>query len=127
MSKNSNHSNHNSTRHTLLAASARGATFACAASAGNWIAGSGQPGKEAPAVNGGMDKPLRSERLAARGCVLRGGESRLRPYVLTILAPLLGLAVLVLVWHIVAQTNTHVPTPLAICHEALKLFADLWR
>ncbi|CDG81532.1 hypothetical protein [Janthinobacterium agaricidamnosum] len=74
-----------------------------------------------PALSG-MDKPLRSERLAARGYVLGGGESRLRAYALKILRPLLCLAMLVLAWHIIAEKNSHFPTPLAAWNEALKLF-----
>lgn len=71
-----------------------------------------------------MDKPLRSERLAARGYVLSSGQSRLRPYVMRILPPLLGLALLLLVWQIIAEKNSGFPTPLVTWIEAVKLFAD---
>ncbi|MDC8758840.1 nitrate ABC transporter permease [Janthinobacterium sp. hw3] len=76
-----------------------------------------------PALKG-MDKPLRSERLAARGYVLSTGQSRLRPYVLTYLPPLLGLALLLLVWHVVAAKNSNFPGPWLTWQEAVKLFAD---
>ncbi|MES2743213.1 MAG: nitrate ABC transporter permease [Pseudomonadota bacterium] len=77
----------------------------------------------APAISDAGGKPPRSERLAARGYTL-GGPSRLRPYVLTLLPPALGLALLVLVWQIIASKNSAFPTPLATWDEALKLFAD---
>ncbi|PFH09214.1 nitrate/nitrite transport system permease protein [Collimonas sp. PA-H2] len=41
-----------------------------------------------------------------------------------IVAPLLGLAFLVLVWQIIAMHNSQFPTPLLTLQEALKLFAD---
>ncbi|WP_317201549.1 nitrate ABC transporter permease [Janthinobacterium sp.] len=70
------------------------------------------------------DKPARSDRLAARGYVLAGGQSRLRPHVLRFLPPLLGLALLILAWQVIAAKNANFPTPYATCLEALKLFAD---
>jgi nitrate/nitrite transport system permease protein len=71
------------------------------------------------------DKRLRSERLAAQGYKLSGGKSALRPYVMAVLPPLLGLALLVLVWQIIASRNSSTfPTPLVTWHEAVKLFAD---
>jgi nitrate/nitrite transport system permease protein len=41
-----------------------------------------------------------------------------------IVAPLLGAALLVLVWQIITTNNAAFPTPLATLQEALKLFAD---
>jgi nitrate/nitrite transport system permease protein len=70
------------------------------------------------------DKPKRSARLAARGHVLHSGKSRLRPHVMKYLPPLLGLALLVLVWQIIASKNSAFPTPMVTLDEALKLFAD---
>ncbi len=81
------------------------------------------PGLSATATEG-RDKPTRSERLAARGYAIGGGHSRLRPYVLAILPPALGLALLLLAWQIIASRNSAFPTPLATWDEALKLFAD---
>lgn len=69
------------------------------------------------------EKRLRSERLAAQGYVLSTGRSRLAPLVLTVLPPLLGVALLVLLWQIVAAGNSAFPTPLATWREALQLFA----
>ena len=70
------------------------------------------------------DKATRSERLAARGIVFGRRKSRLGPLVLRILPPLLGLALLVLVWQIIAAKNSNFPTPLVTWEAALKLFAD---
>ncbi len=72
----------------------------------------------------GAEKPARSDRLAARGYVLSTGKSRMRPYVLKYLPPLLGLAVLVLVWQIIAAKNSNFPTPWVTWQEALHLFSD---
>lgn len=41
-----------------------------------------------------------------------------------IVPPLLGVALLVLVWQIIAAKNSSFPTPLATLQEALKMFAD---
>jgi nitrate/nitrite transport system permease protein len=69
-------------------------------------------------------KPPRSARLAAKGVVLAGGKSRLRPHVMKYLPPLLGLALLVLVWQILASGNNGIPTPLVTWQEAVRLFSD---
>ena len=50
--------------------------------------------------------------------------SALRPYVLATLPPALGLALLVLVWQIVALQTPGFPSPLATFNEAVKLFSD---
>ena len=82
-----------------------------------------------PAVTGASPSPSperrpRSERLAAQGYAISNGKSRLRPYVLKFLPPLLGLAMLVLLWQIIAAKTSNFPTPLVTLQEALKLFAD---
>ena len=71
-----------------------------------------------------FERPARSARLAARGYVIGTGKSRMRPYVLKYLPPLLGLALLVLVWQIIAAKTSNFPTPLVTWQEAVKLFAD---
>ncbi len=71
-----------------------------------------------------LERPPRSERLAAKGVVLSSGKSRWRPHVMKYLPPLLGLALLVLVWQILASKNSSIPTPLTTWQEALRLFAD---
>ena len=70
------------------------------------------------------ERRRRSERIAAQGVRLRGGRSRLAPFVMTVLPPLIGLALLVLAWQILASRNSSFPTPLATWDEALRLFAD---
>jgi len=44
--------------------------------------------------------------------------------VMKIVAPLLGAALLVLVWQIITINNSSFPTPLATLQEAIKLFSD---
>jgi len=51
-------------------------------------------------------------------------RSSMPPWLMRIVAPLLGLAFLVLVWQIIAMSNSQFPTPLLTLQEALKLFAD---
>jgi nitrate/nitrite transport system permease protein len=75
-------------------------------------------------ANPAFDKVTRSARLASRGIVFGNGKSRLGPLVLKVLPPLLGLAMLVLVWQIIAAKNSNFPTPMVTWDAALKLFAD---
>ena len=51
-------------------------------------------------------------------------RSSMPSWLMRIVAPLLGLAFLVLVWQIIAMSNSQFPTPLLTLQEALKLFAD---
>ena len=51
-------------------------------------------------------------------------RSSMPSWLMQIIAPLLGLAFLVLVWQIIAMNNSQFPTPLLTLQEALKLFAD---
>ena len=71
-----------------------------------------------------FERPPRSVRLASQGYVIGNGRSRLRPYVLKFLPPLLGLAMLLLLWQIIAAKTINFPTPLVTWEEAVKLFAD---
>ena len=48
----------------------------------------------------------------------------LKPYFLTVLPPVLGIALLVLVWEIVAAKSTGFPTPAVTLEHAIKLFSD---
>ncbi|MFC3106882.1 nitrate ABC transporter permease [Undibacterium arcticum] len=50
--------------------------------------------------------------------------SSLRALFAAVLPPLLGLALLVLVWAIVAEKNSGIPSPLLTLNEAIKLFSD---
>src|SRR5438552_4181601 len=92
-----------------------------------------------PPVSSAPDKPVsdkpalemadperrpRSQRLAEQGVKLGNGSSRARSVVLAVLPPLLGLALLVLVWQFIAAKNSAFPTPAVTLDEALRLFAD---
>ncbi len=70
------------------------------------------------------DKPSRSERLAKQGYRLSNGKSRAGGLVLAILPPLLGIGILLLVWQIIANKNSGIPSPATTGVEALRLFAD---
>ncbi|WP_414691520.1 nitrate ABC transporter permease [Noviherbaspirillum sp.] len=48
----------------------------------------------------------------------------LKPYFLAVLPPVLGIALLVLVWEIVAAKSTGFPTPAVTLEHAIKLFSD---
>ena len=76
-----------------------------------------------PAVDA-PSAPSRRARLAAKGVRLAPEGGRLRPIVMKVLPPLLGLSLLVLAWQILAVRNAGFPTPLETWHEAVKLFAD---
>ncbi|MRV71081.1 nitrate ABC transporter permease [Duganella sp. FT92W] len=78
-----------------------------------------EPAKAAP-----LERPPRSERIAAKGVNLVSGSARLRAAVLKFLPPLAGLALLVLAWQILAAKNSSFPTPLATWDEAVHLFSD---
>ncbi|MBB5391681.1 MULTISPECIES: nitrate ABC transporter permease [unclassified Herbaspirillum] len=64
-----------------------------------------------PAPAAAQVRPAR-RRIAAGGVFMR------------IVPPLLGVAVLVLVWQIIALKNSSFPTPLATLQEALNMFSD---
>jgi nitrate/nitrite transport system permease protein len=51
-------------------------------------------------------------------------RSRMRPFLLAVLPPLLGVALLVLVWEIIAFKNAAFPSPMATLEEAVKVFSD---
>jgi nitrate/nitrite transport system permease protein len=82
------------------------------------------PMNTAPLDPPAPEKPVRSQRLAEQGIRLGNGNSRARSFVLAVLPPLLGLALLVLVWQVIAARNSAFPTPAATWDEALRLFAD---
>ena len=68
----------------------------------------------APAVNLQTAKPPRA---TAR-------KSSLRPFILTVLPPLLGVAFLILIWEIVSVKNSGFPSPMTTLNEAIKVFSD---
>ena len=69
-------------------------------------------------------KPLRSERLVRQGYKIASGKSRASSVLLALLPPAVGLAMLVMMWQILAANNTAFPTPAATLDEAVKLFSD---
>jgi nitrate/nitrite transport system permease protein len=50
--------------------------------------------------------------------------SRLRPVVMALLPPLLGIVAILLIWQIIAMKTTGFPTPWATTVEAIRLFSD---
>jgi nitrate/nitrite transport system permease protein len=69
------------------------------------------------------DKPRRSERLANQGYRI-GGRPRSRAFLLAVLPPLLGIALLLLVWQIISLKNSAFPSPVVTWNEAVRLFSD---
>ena len=69
-------------------------------------------------------KPARSARLTSQGVKLPGGRARLRGPALLVLPPVLGVALLVLLWQILSANNPSFPTPAVTLHEAVRLFSD---
>ena len=69
-------------------------------------------------------KPLRSERLERQGYKIAGGKSRASGLLQALVPPAFGLAMLVMMWQILAANNTAFPTPAATFAEAVKLFSD---
>ncbi|MBZ2207641.1 nitrate ABC transporter permease [Massilia soli] len=69
-------------------------------------------------------KPLRSERLARQGYKLSGRSARASGVVMAVLPPFAGLALLVVMWQVLAANNPSFPTPAATWEEAVKLFSD---
>ncbi|WDZ97159.1 nitrate ABC transporter permease [Herbaspirillum sp. WKF16] len=72
----------------------------------------------APAANEAQAAPAAATMRKARSKPL-GGNAFMR-----IVPPLLGMAVLVLVWQIIAIKNSSFPTPLVTLKEAMSMFAD---
>ena len=53
-----------------------------------------------------------------------GRKMSLQPFFLAALPPLIGVAMLVLIWQIIAIKNSGIPSPLATFNEAIVLFSD---
>ena len=70
------------------------------------------------------EKRVRSARLASQGVKLGPGHPQLRAILLKVLPPVLGLALLVLIWQIISTKNSSFPSPAVTFAEAVKLFAD---
>ena len=74
--------------------------------------------------NNTADTAAETVAIAPRPLPKTGRRSSMPHWLMQIIAPLLGLAFLVLVWQIIAMSNSQFPTPLLTLQEALKLFAD---
>ncbi|WP_050468397.1 nitrate ABC transporter permease [Herbaspirillum chlorophenolicum] len=93
----------------------------------NIMGDNAKPAAEAPAAVRGAEAanearaatpaPAAASRAARRRIAGSGAFMRIVP-------PLLGVAVLVLVWQIIALKNSSFPTPLATLQEAISMFSD---
>ncbi|RJG07014.1 nitrate ABC transporter, permease protein [Noviherbaspirillum cavernae] len=87
-----------------------------------------EPASESPpAAKHAASKSAEAARRITIGADLPKGGYRISPlksYLLALLPPLLGLALLVLIWEIVAVKNSGFPSPLATLQEAITLFSD---
>ena len=70
------------------------------------------------------EPPLRSARLASKGVRLSNGALRVRAFLLTVLPPVFGVALLVLLWQILSMNNSSFPTPAVTFTEAVVMFSD---
>ena len=70
------------------------------------------------------EKRARSERLASQGVSLANGKSRMRAVALTVVPPVLGVGMLILLWQILSASNTSFPSPLVTWLEAVRMFSD---
>jgi nitrate/nitrite transport system permease protein len=85
-------------------------------------AGKDRPGK--PGTHADSTEAARRIAVGADTPKARMKKSPFGPIILKILAPLLGLALLVLIWEIVAVKSSGFPTPLATWKEAVAVFSD---
>ncbi|MEO7494147.1 MAG: nitrate ABC transporter permease [Massilia sp.] len=70
------------------------------------------------------EKRVRSARLASQGYKLGAGKFNASAFLLTVLPPILGLALMVLIWEIISTKNSSFPSPAVTFHEAVTLFSD---
>jgi nitrate/nitrite transport system permease protein len=64
------------------------------------------------------------KKAEAKAPAARERKLSLKPFFLAVLPPVLGLALLVLVWEIVAARSSGFPSPMVTLEEAIKLFSD---
>ncbi|SNT15413.1 nitrate/nitrite transport system permease protein [Noviherbaspirillum humi] len=87
-----------------------------------------EPASESPPA-AGEKKALAPEmrrRIAVGAEPTRSGARKAaqRQFLLAVLAPVIGVAVLVLLWQLVAMGNSGFPTPFATLQEAINVFSD---
>jgi len=83
-----------------------------------------KPDSAAPATAALDAKPARRPRRPLAANSTARVRKQVSATALKIVAPLLGAALLVLVWQIITVKNTSFPTPLVTLQEAIKLFSD---
>ncbi|MFZ6647954.1 nitrate ABC transporter permease [Undibacterium sp. TJN25] len=68
--------------------------------------------------------PAAKEERPVPGSDAARARSKIRPFLLAVLPPVLGIAFLILVWEIIAYKNTAFPSPMVTLEEAIKVFSD---
>ncbi|WP_374363046.1 nitrate ABC transporter permease [Pseudoduganella danionis] len=71
-----------------------------------------------------VEVPVRRPRPALKVNPAARVREQMSAAAIKVIAPLLGAALLVLVWQIITIKNSNFPTPLATWHEAVALFSD---
>ncbi|RJG02079.1 nitrate ABC transporter permease [Noviherbaspirillum sedimenti] len=66
----------------------------------------------------------KAQAVAAAQVQSNGRKISFKPFLLAVLPPILGLALLVLIWEIVAAKSSGIPTPLVTLKAAIVLFSD---
>jgi nitrate/nitrite transport system permease protein len=84
------------------------------------------PKKEATPIAAEKDvaEIRRRKAVGADVPILGDKKSPLTPYIMAILPPILGVALLVLIWQIVSVKSTGIPSPWVTWQEAVKVFSD---
>ena len=84
-----------------------------------------EPASESPPKK--MDAKVQPETKKTAAAPVSASHDRkfsLKPFFLAVLPPILGLALLVLVWEIVAAKSSGIPSPMVTFEEAIKIFSD---
>ncbi|WP_343728366.1 nitrate ABC transporter permease [Duganella sp.] len=85
---------------------------------------SAEPVAAAPVIPPAADTPARRPRRPLAANSTARTRQQVSATALKIIAPLVGAALLVLVWQIITVKNSSFPTPAATLEEAIKLFSD---
>ena len=81
-----------------------------------------EPVSESPPKK--MNAHAETKTHAAKPAVSGERKVSLKPFFLAVVPPILGLALLILVWEIVAAKSTGFPSPMVTLEHAIKLFSD---
>jgi nitrate/nitrite transport system permease protein len=82
-----------------------------------------EPVSESPPKKMNAHAEIRKEATPV-AATASGKKVSLKPFFLAVLPPILGLALLVLVWEIVAAKSNGFPSPMVTLEHAIKLFSD---